>query len=136
MDYYHVNNKYCSESGGQWGRWSYRSDFVTFNFQLNEIFYKPTPTTAIPPTTTTPNPNVQLGTTPFWYDYYDWDAPEEWHQPAGFEIHFRCVDDPWHNPTTTTQPTTEPPTTTTTEPQTTLNFNFVNGLDQEYLTIY
>lgn len=159
MDYYWSTDRYCTESGGTWGHWSYEGDFVTFNFRLSQIFYKPTdptPTTTVPPTATTPNPNVELGTTPFdysayyeengWYDdYYKHDElgwvakPKEWHQPAGFKIHFRCVDDPWHNPTTTTQPTTEPPTTTTitttttTEPKTTLNFNFVNGLDQEYL---
>ena len=161
MDYYWSTHRYCTESGGTWGHWSYKGDFVSFNFRLSQIYYKPTdptPTTAEPSTTTTPNPNVELGTTPIdysawyeangWYDDYyrdddgGWVAkPKEWHQPAGFEIHFRCVDDPWHNPTTTTQPTTEPPITTTTkpliitttEPKTTLNFHFVNGLDQEYL---
>ena len=153
MDYYYITDRYCTESGGIWGRWRYLGDSATFNFRLSQIFYKPTdptPTTVEPPTITTANPNVELGTTPIdysawyeaneWYDDYyrdddgGWVAkPKEWHQPAGFEIHFRCVDDPWHNPTTTTQPTTEPPITTTTEPKTTLNFHFVNGLDKEYL---
>ena len=153
MDYYYIDNKYCS---GEWKHWSYLGRFVTFSFRLAEIFYRPT-TTAEPVSTTaepttTINPNVQMGTTPFYYDYYEdgwWSKPtiEEWHQPAGFEIHFRCVDDPWHDPTTTEPPTTKPPTTKppttkpptteppTTEPKTTLNFNYVSGLDQEYLII-
>ena len=142
MDYYHVDSKICALDRKYWDRWSYYARHVYFNFRLSEIFYKPTTTTKSTPSTTpstTPQPNEYTTmTTPYptpdWDEYYaslDYyyteDHTEEWHQPVGFEVHFRCVDDPWHE-TTTPYPTTEPTTEPTTAP------NYISGLYQEYLT--
>ena len=48
-----------------------------------------------------------------------------------FEVHFKCVKEPESTPESTT-PTPGP----TTSGPTTLNSNYVNGLDQENLIIF
>ena len=107
MDYYHVDNKYCNKEDGGWENWSSMARYVTLNFQF-------TPLTA----------NNY---------YYYYNSYDDWTQTADIEVHIRCAKDPWHVEPTTPwydKSTTPEPTTV---PKTTLNFNYVNGLDQEYL---
>ena len=107
MDYYHVDDKYCTKDDGGWEHWSSLDRFVTFNFQFTPL------------------------TSSNYYYYYN--SYEDWVQTADIEVHFRCAKDPWHvEPTTPWYDKSTTPESTT-PPKTTLNFNYVNGLDQEYL---
>ena len=83
-----------------------------------------------------------------YFDYADYDPTQDYDtymaqfaEVIKFEVHFQCVEDPTTTsesttPESTTLESTTPESTTpesTTPPKTTLNFNYVNRLDQEYL---
>ena len=105
MDYYHVDEKYCSKDDGGDEYWRGMDNNVTFNF-----FFSP------------------LNRNNYFYYYSEY---EDWLQTAEIEVHLKCSDGSKLRGIESDQPATTPATTTLAT--TTINSHYVNGLDQEYL---
>ena len=105
MDYYHVDDKYCSKDDGGDEYWRGMDNYVTFNFQFSPF-------------------------TRYNYFYYYSDY-EDWVQTAEIEVHLKCSDGSKLRGIESIKPATTPATTTLAT--TTINSNYENRLDQEYL---